>query len=654
MLSQGNRVPFRTRVPQSAIGVQMASNPEDRVQLGFRYLRLSSSPRSVAAETIFFPETRRFTASDTVNSQARLRLTESLDWYSEAAWSRSAELGKASRSEMSFVAGPALHTPNVSVRANYVSQGTGYLPLLGYYLGDRRGANVDGSWNAGPLSLHGNWVQSRNNRERNPGVPDYYSRQGGGGVQLRLPARFFVSGSVSKLLFESVSPEAGLQRNDSRQILLMVSRPIQRHNLHASLQRLDSRVHGNGQRLEFLEVEDNYAWQRLSAGAALRWQRFRSDQERQSLFVRASGQYQMRGLSLYGYWEHGKDLENSTLFATQIASTSVLGMTWEAPGAFTLRMETFRNQIHTALNPESIFLLGNRGVLPESPLDRSDDWSLFLRVSRDLSWGAPFSLGSNGTAQPEAPLLGTLAGYVKLHTMEGSMGAGDVWILTDTGQAAKTDAEGYFQVAELPEGQRLVKLDMDRLPADLSPPDEIRLTVEIRPGQLSRVDMEVTPLALVEGSVQTPEGPPPESEGIIVRLLPRNVLTTTDSQGRFGFYNLPEGDYEVSVEPSSLPENARLQTASLAAAVRYGKPNPRLNFEYEIVSPEPKPTRRVLTQRQQAAATPLKPGGKPSNARPGAERRVLAGTGMTGPEGKTASTKPVPKPPSRQARWVAR
>ena len=642
-LSQGNRVPYRIKVPQSAVGAEVANNPEDRVQLALRFLRLTSSQTRVAEERLFFPESRKFTKSDSITAQGLVRLTKSLDWYSEAGWSSVRELEAGKQSQFSYVAGPSLHTSHVSIRANYLSQGTGYLPVVGYYLGDRSGANVDGLWTIGPLSLHGNWVQSRNNRERNPAVPDYFSRQRGAGFQLRLPARLFVTGSASKLFFESRSPETGLQRNDNQQMLFMISRPIQRHNLHASVQRIDSRIFDLSQRLEFLELEDNYTWRRFSAGGAARWQRFRSTEERQSLFLRTSGQYQWRHLSVYGYWEHGKDLENETLFATQIASTSVLGVTWQAPGAFSLRMEGFRNQLHSQLNPESIFVLGNRGVLPDSVLSRSDDWSLFLRITRDFSWGEPFSLGGNGLAQPEAPLMGTLAGYVKLNTLAGTFGADDVWVLADTGQAAKTDATGYFQLPELPQGPRLVKLDMDRLPADLDPPAETRFTVEVRPGQMSRVDMEVTPLASVEGAVTTGTGEP-AGEGIVLRLLPKDVLTTTDSEGRFGFYNLGEGDYEVQVDEASLPENARVQEGSAPVVVRYGSPLSRLEFRYEVIAPAPKPVRNIFTQ-EQVQVVPAKPTAKPKAG----ARRVVSATSA-----KTASAKPAPQPARPPVRWVVR
>jgi hypothetical protein len=662
-LSQGDRVPYRIRVPQSALGAESIAKL-GLISLGIRYLHLSSSPESVEGNKLFFPANRAFTASDTLTTQLDWKLTKALNWYSEGGWSHVSPLAgtPGNRSQLSYVAGPALHAAHFVMRANYLSQGTGYLPLPGYYLGDRRGANVDGFWSLGRLSLNGNWNQMRNNREHDPSVPDYYSQQGGGGAQLRLPGNVFLSGSTSRLHFETRSTENGLVLNDSRLYLLMVARPIGHHNLHASWQRVDSTLQQKGQQLEFLEVEDNYTWRRFSGGGAARWQRAASDQLRQSLFWRASGQLQLRHLSLYGYWEQGRDLANQTLFATQVSSTSVVGMTWDTAGGFTVRGEAFRNHLNSVLNPESLFVLGSQGIIPDSILGRSDDWSLFLRLSRQFSWGEPGRLGGPGLNRPEAPLTGTLAGFVKLHTLAGDLGAGDVWLVADTGQAVKTDANGYFQMPEVVQGPRVVRIDLDRLPADLNPPEKQEWTVDVHSGQLSRIDLAVTPLEALEGDVTGADGEP-AAEGIALELLPTGAYTSTDSDGRFGFYNLPEGDYEIRVLDSTLPENAKLVSPSpVRAQVRYGKTPAPVEFQYAIVLPGPKPAKKVLTERQQRVVPSARPSPKPKQSAGQARRRVIVRTTAenTMPVSATAARNSLSvesssaSPVNAAARWVAR
>ena len=677
-LSQGDRVPYRAHVPQSALGAQSTAKLGS-LSLGVRYLHLSSSVDSVENDKVFFPVNRQFTSSDTLTSQLDWKLTKILDWYSEGDWSHVSPLNSglsespANRSQLSYVVGPSLHGTHYVVRANYLSQGTGYLPLPGYYLGDRRGANVDGYWSLGRLGLNGNWNQARNNREHDPNVPDYYSRQGGAGAQLRLPGNFFLSGSASRLHFDTRSNENGLVLNDSRQYLLMIARPVAHHNLHTSWQKVDSTVAGKRQQQQYLEFEDNYTWRRFSGGGAARLQRSASDQIRQSLFWRASGQMQLHHLSLYGYWEQGKDLANETLFATQVSSTSVVGMTWDAPGAFTIRGEAFRTRLNSAINPESLFVLGSQGIAPDSILGRSDSWSLFLRVSKQLAWGEPGMLGGPGANQPEAPLTGTLAGYVKLHTSAGELGAGDVWLVADTGQSVKTDANGYFQIPQVVQGPRVVKIDVDRLPAEFDPPETKEMTVDVRSGQLSRIDLKVTPLESIEGNVTNTSGDP-AAEGIAIELLPKGEYTSTDSDGRFGFYNLPEGDYELRLMEPTLPENAKpASPLSAKAEVRYGKTAAPVEFAYTIVLPGPKPTKRVLTDRSPQRAVPLvQPSSRPlsqssqpkQSAAPGKRRVIIRSTADSAKPKPLASTSnsrgtslaeispaPIVHP---AARWVAR
>jgi hypothetical protein len=456
-----------------------------------------------------------------------------------------------------------------------------------------------------------------------------------------------------------------LVSSENHQYLLMIARPIAHHNLHASWQRVNTVVQDKSQRLEFLELEDNYTWHRLSAGGAARWQRAVSDQLRQSLFWRASGQLNLHRLSVYGYWEQGKDLANETLFSTEISSTSVAGVSWTAPGAFTLQAEAFRNHLNSVINPESLFVLGAQGITPNTILGRSDDWNLFLRVSRQFSWGSPGMLGGGGLVHVEAPLTGSLAGYVKLHTLGGEVGAGDVWLVADTGQAVKTDDNGYFQLPNISEGPRVVQLDLDRLPADLSPPEKSELTVEIRSGQLSRLDMNVTPLESLEGSVRNVDGTP-AAEGIVLQLLPRGEYTTTGSDGRFGFYNLPEGDYEVTVSNPTLPENAKLiSPAAFRAEVRYGKTEAAIEFQYALIAPAPKPSKNVVVG-QQMRAVPTIPSASKSGAKQGAapgKGRVILRTTADNIMPHAASARPSPttsiesnatgtqqSPP----RWVAR
>jgi hypothetical protein len=292
-------------------------------------------------------------------------------------------------------------------------------------------------------------------------------------------------------------------------------------------------------------------------------------------------------------------------------------------------------------------------------------------------------LGGPGGRQPEAPLTGTLAGYVKLHTFGGELGAGDVWLVADTGQSVKTDANGYFQIPEVVQGPRVVKIDLDRLPADFDPPEKKELTVDVRSGQLSRIDLAVTPLEGIDGDITDSSGAP-AAEGIAVELLPKGEYTSTDSDGRFGFYNLQEGDYEIRVMEPTLPENAKLVSPlSAKAEVRYGKTAAPVEFAYAIVLPGPKPSKKVLTDRPARAVPAARPSSQfksrpqsqqnsqpKQSATPGQRRVIIrttadnvmpslpAAVGARSAASQSVSLSPAalaaPAPEHVVARWVAR
>ncbi len=594
-LSQGQRVPYRNRVPQHAIGADTAGQLGQRLEVGFRYLHLQTGNQSLSDEKVFFPINRRFTAADTLTAQSNVKIFSALRWYTETGWSsaRSSEFTSDQVSQGSFLTGPSFQSSRAIFHANYVRQGLGYLPVLGYYLGDRRGPSADGVLRLWRFDLSGSWGQLRNNLERNPSVPSFFSRQASGGLSIRLPYRFALSGSASKINLESRTGNESPLLNKNRQINFSLSRPLFQHSLRATAQQIDTSSQGAVQRLRFAEIEDTFHWSRYSIGGAARWQHLASDQRRDSLFFRGSFQTQFRSLTAYGYLENGQDLANSTLFAKDVFSTSVVGLSWSAPRAVTFQFEAFRNNLNSKLNPSSIFVLSGQGVPIDSTLSRYGNWSVYARVSYDIGWGDPLITDGNGEIQKQVPLVGTVAGVVKLRTMTGTFGAPGVAIRLDSARSAATDTYGYFAIGDVPEGTHDVSVDLDRLPANYDVGAETSFTAVIRPDQVTRTEFTLVPVQSITGSVQSASGEVPE--GIEIRLLPIGRVTTTDKAGRFGFFDLPEGDYVVQLSGSDLPENARIiSDDKYPIAVRYRTNNAPLEFIYEIVQPPPKPLRKVL------------------------------------------------------------
>ena len=200
---------------------------------------------------------------------------------------------------------------------------------------------------------------------------------------------------------------------------------------------------------------------------------------------------------------------------------------------------------------------------------------------------------------------GTLTGIVKLRTLAGSTGAADVWVVTDSGESARTDANGYFEILKSPAGRRQVSLDADRLPAGFHSGETNAVSTLIGAGQASRVELEVVPLQSLEGMVVDAEGNPAR-KGIVLCLLPNGNYTTTEQSGRFAFYDLPEGDYVIQLVENSLLEGARMVTsAKLPAAVRYGTDPAPLQFRYEtgryeIGATDSSSRKEVLPRRERA------------------------------------------------------
>ena len=112
------------------------------------------------------------------------------------------------------------------------------------------------------------------------------------------------------------------------------------------------------------------------------------------------------------------------------------------------------------------------------------------------------------------------------------------------------------------------------------------------------------PFQFLTGTVRNANGDP-APEDVVVELAPAGKYTTTDKEGRFGFYDLPEGDYIISLDEKSLPEHARIVSPSqLSVQARYGKALSEAHFVYEIVLPAPKPLQRVPLGEHEVVVPP--------------------------------------------------
>jgi hypothetical protein len=311
-----------------------------------------------------------------------------------------------------------------------------------------------------------------------------------------------------------------------------------------------------------------------------------------------------RGLSAYAYIEQGKDIANSTLFATSTVGTSVAGVSWDTPHKMSVQVEFLRNITNTNLNPASIFFLNGQGIPLNPTLARLNNWSIYVRLTRRVVWGERLLVDdSRGVVQRQASLTGTLMGQAKLHTIGGDFPAAGISLTLDSGREAKTDGQGYFKFLKVPEGQHSIALNLDQLPADLNPSGQTEISVGVSPEKTTMVDFQVLPLQNFTARVQDLANKP-APEGVVIHLLPVDQYTTTDQSGQFGFYNLPEGDYIVELQEKSLPEYGQLASARrMPVVLRYGSAPSETNFVYQIVLPAPKPIERILLDEHRTASS---------------------------------------------------
>ncbi len=599
-LLAGPRVPFRIAAPQALIGASVQQRI-GRLQWGARYLRLSSSPQSMEENPFFFPANRDFRSVNNFAVQALYSFTPRLHWYSEAVLSAS-EREETSDGEtggpFSILFGPAWEATRLSVRANYAYQKASYLPALGYFAGDRRGPFAEVRYRPfARLEVSGSASRYRNNLEQSAEIPTFQSTGYSAGVSLKLPWRFTSTTQLSWFHLLARTTEAESPRDsNNRQLVVTLARPVRRHNLRFSFRDLRLASVLRVEKQQSGEVEDVFQFRRFFLGAAVREQRSVSDQRRNTLFFRGSAQIALGRLTAYAQVESGTDLINRTVFATSNFQTTVFGVTARLTRDWSLQAEAFRNRMISELNPESIFVLENRGVGLSSAIAGFNQWSMFFRVTKQIHWGGPLPReGLEQYAAEQIPLVGSVEGFVYERAAASARPANAIPVSLDGSRTVSTDVSGSFRFSQVPEGAHRVSLATRELPAEFDPGPSAETVVQVHPQRTVRVELDVIPLGSLEGQVTGPPGSP--LGNILIHLLPIGRYTTPDTDGRFWFYNLREGDYEVVLDERTLPEHSVLLTpARMSLSFRVGlKPTP-LRFEFEVRPPE-KPIRRVIEQQ---------------------------------------------------------
>ena len=603
-LIAGPRVPFRIRVPQNVLGASVVNKLGEKLEVGARLIHLSTGADALGEDppkaNLFAPG-QDFGSSSILSATALYKASSQLQFYGEvsaSATSGSVAFPNVRRSPFSLTAGPVWKTRKLSVKANYIRQSASYLPVAGYFLGDRAGPYVEAQYKPiEAIELFGSASQYRNNIDNSIELPTFRSHATSAGASFALPFRFSASGQLSTIDFSVKQPGIDeLSTSHNQQIIATLGRPIRNHNLRVSYRDLNIQT---GQRLErqrSAEVEDVVQFKHFSLGAAVRDQRLVTEQSKDTFFVRGSAQTQFKRISAYAYVEHGDDLANRTVFLTNTFNTTVIGGAARLTKQWNLQFEASKNNLTTELNPENIFLLQNQGAFVTNAVVGLNQWTAYFRLSKSLKWGR--GLPSNDIdryTMEQMPIIGTIEGTVRENRLSGNEAAPGVPVVLDDGRVVTTNEQGLFRFTRVSEGQHTVAIAVNQLPADCDPGTLLQASLDVKARRVVNAELSVTPLVSCSGRIIGPDGA--ALDNVIVKLLPSDHYTTPTPDGHFAFYNLREGDYDVAIDPKSLPEFAALDRMTAHVSLKRGTPSEEPAFQLTIQKPE-KPIRRTFEKQQ--------------------------------------------------------
>ncbi len=598
-LTAGTRVSYRIQTPQKVMGGSAVRRVASHLLIGARVMQFATSQQAMLENPYLFPPGRAAGLVRTLAVQALYTPTTRLKIYAEAAKPFAAGSGKVT----SILAGAAWESKVFSWKANYASQGTLYFPLAGYFSGDRQGPYAEARFHPSKrVEFYGSASRYRNNLEHDESLPSLNSLSASGGMSATLSGNLSASASISLVRFTEAGGGVDAIASNNRQLNLTLARTVGRHTIHVDAREIRMDMTTSLQRQRSWEAGDTYQRRHFSVGGTVRYQQAAGAASVGSLFFRGTAQVNAGRLSAYGNFELGNDLANQTVFATEAYHTSVAGVGLRLGRNWNMQAEAFRNGLNLTINPENIFLLENGGALAGmSPtaqiLSAMSQWSLYFRLTKQFHWGAglPTERGERLTASA-APLMGEVQGMVLVKALDSAGGGAGITVSLDGGRTEVTGPNGDFRFHDVPEGAHIVALSLAALPADYDPGTVANTTVTVRPRRAIRADLEVTPLTSISGPVSGPAGA--ALDGIVIRLAPGGRYTTTAADGSFTFYNLREGDFELILDQTTLPENGELRSpASLFAKVRLATPVARLEYRIEIRAAAQKPIRKVLDKK---------------------------------------------------------
>ncbi len=197
------------------------------------------------------------------------------------------------------------------------------------------------------------------------------------------------------------------------------------------------------------------------------------------------------------------------------------------PGVHTLRLET-------ASLP--------RGVTADQPYAT-------ISVSGGQSGQLNFRIGT----------YGAIAGHLYGLNPDGStFPVGGAMVVVDKNYRAVTDSFGAFGIGRLAAGTHVVVVDAGTLPANVSFGDDVKKTVAVSNGDVSKVDFVASHLGSIGGTIlYDPSLGAPYTGGVnnaYVVAEPGDHAAISDPDGSFLIDNLPPGAYTVNIDPETIED----------------------------------------------------------------------------------------------------
>ncbi|MBI4889601.1 MAG: hypothetical protein HY821_03180 [Acidobacteria bacterium] len=605
MIMQGPRMPYFRRTPQNAAGGGLLWKPRETVQVQTTLLSITSNLRRFFDQPYFLQPGRYYASSQQLLSNVTWKPRDNLTIFAESGLSAAQGFG-TSRSlapAPNFSASADYQSARWQVRASFVRQPASFLPLAGYFVGDRSGPYSEIHYQLSRrLNLFASASSLRNNIENRPDRASMRSAMAGGGFNAELPGRLSLMASYSAITLKSSLPEdPEWKRSGSRMSMLMLTRGFRRFSLRSSLRDLDTRNPTGDSRLRSADADASVYLGPLSFGGGVRLDQSFGANRRDALFYRGSFQFNSRRVSAYAFGDFGHDLLSQTLFVTSQIRTTVIGASARIDSHWTLNTELLRNTLATQMNDQNLFLISNAGGPISVFTSEMNRWTLFFRLTRSFHWGSAlpdqFTRGANPGYYP---VMGAVEGFVTEASAAGSQPAAAVPVTLDGYRTETTDQNGRYRFADVPQGNHKVALSERTLPAEFDPGSAASQDLQVGPRRTMRADFTVARLLTISGKLNAPAGI--DFTQIVIRLAGSKRYTTPDETGNFTFYNLSAGHYQLTLDPDTLPAGLRLTTDStVPVSLRNGEPPPDILIGLERVT-TPKPVRRI-----QLSSTPLPP-----------------------------------------------